>query len=248
MKKNWKIKFNRILETTIGYRIVGRADRTPYDIKEEFDTYAKRFRRYTATSPMVMHALFKAVDYIVDAKVVGDIVECGVWRGGSMMVAGARLLELGDTKRVLYLYDTFSGMPKPIKKDFMLRQNKPALEEWKEKKEGREWFNASMDEVKQNLRKVGYPRTQLVEGKVEDTIPGTVPKKIAILRLDMDMYEPTKHALRHLFPLLSSGGVLILDNYGDWMGERDAVDEYFASHDIIILLNRIGPGMRIGIK
>jgi hypothetical protein len=96
----------------------------------------------------------------------------------------------------------------------------------------------------------GYPETKVhyVRGKVEDTIPGTMPGEIAILRLDTDWYESTRHELVHLFPLLTRGGVLILDDYGHWQGARAAVDEYFDQYRQPILLNRIDETGRIAIK
>jgi hypothetical protein len=83
---------------------------------------------------------------------------------------------------------------------------------------------------------------------VEDTIPGNMPKKIALLRLDTDWYESTKHELTHLFPLLQSNGVLIIDDYGHWEGARKAVNEYISDKHIRILLNRIDYTGRIAIK
>jgi hypothetical protein len=85
-------------------------------------------------------------------------------------------------------------------------------------------------------------------GKVEDTIPADIPEKIALLRLDTDWYESTKHELIHLFPRLQKGGVLIIDDYGFWKGARKAVDEYFAENNIQILLNRIDDTGRMAIK
>ena len=68
------------------------------------------------------------------------------------------------------------------------------------------------------------------------------------MRLDTDWYESTKHELTHLFPLLSSGGVIIIDDYGHWQGAKKAVDEYFEENNIKILLNRIDYTGRVGIK
>ena len=93
-----------------------------------------------------------------------------------------------------------------------------------------------------------YPENNIiyVKGKVEETIPKIIPSKIALLRLDTDWYESTKHELNHLYPILSKNGVLIIDDYGYWAGAKRAVDEYF--FDEQILLNRIDSDARIGIK
>jgi len=87
---------------------------------------------------------------------------------------------------------------------------------------------------------------EFVVGKVEDTIPARAPESIALLRLDTDWYESTRHELQHLYPRLAEGGVLIIDDYGHWQGARRAVDEYF--RDRPILLNRIDYTGRIAIK
>jgi hypothetical protein len=112
------------------------------------------------------------------------------------------------------------------------------------------WCFSSIEEVKNNIATLNYPteKVYFVKGKVEDTIPTTIPQKIAVLRLDTDWYESTKHELEHLFPLLVSGGVLIIDDYGHWEGARKAVDEYIEKNNLNILLNRIDYTGRIAIK
>ena len=87
-----------------------------------------------------------------------------------------------------------------------------------------------------------------IKGKVEETIPEIIPGKISLLRLDTDWYESTLHNLNHLFPLLSKGGILILDDYGHWQGARKAVDEYLEKNNVKILLNRIDYTGRIAVK
>jgi hypothetical protein len=104
--------------------------------------------------------------------------------------------------------------------------------------------------VRANLLSTGLPedRLELVKGKVEDTIPETVPARISILRLDTDWYASTRHELIHLFPLLEPGGVLIVDDYGHWEGARRAVDEYLAEQDVALLLVRVDDTGRVGVK
>jgi hypothetical protein len=96
----------------------------------------------------------------------------------------------------------------------------------------------------------GYPRDRItyVQGKVEETIPAVIPDKISILRLDTDWYASTRHELVELFPRLSIGGVLIIDDYGYWRGARLAVDEYFSQGAAQMLLHRIDYTGRIGVK
>jgi hypothetical protein len=87
-----------------------------------------------------------------------------------------------------------------------------------------------------------------IKGKVEETIPEQAPAQIALLRLDTDWYESTYHELVHLYPRLSPGGILIIDDYGHWAGARKAVDEYFAEHRLNLFLHRIDYTGRICIK
>jgi hypothetical protein len=109
---------------------------------------------------------------------------------------------------------------------------------------------SALDEVKHNLSSTGYPAEQMffIKGKVEDTIPEQAPDRIALLRLDTDWYESTYHELLHLYPRLSPGGVLIIDDYGHWAGARKAVDKYIAEYNLKLFLHRIDYTGRICVK
>ena len=128
-----------------------------------------------------------------------------------------------------------------------------ALATWKTVNEGEEasdWCRAGIDEVRGVMESSGFPleRIHYVVGMVERTIPEKAPEEIALLRLDTDWYESTKHELIHLWPRLSVGGVLILDDYGSWRGAREAVDEYLEEHRISVLLQRLDKAGRIAVK
>jgi len=219
-------------------------------MEKEFGDIYEKCKDYTMTSKERMYSVHKAVEYIVKAKMPGDFVECGVWRGGSAMVIAYTLLKLGETNRKIYLYDTYEGMSKPTEEDKTIIKGDKAIFEWnkKQRKNFNEFCFASLEEVKRNLLLTGYPKENIIfiKGKVEETIPKKIPKKIALLRLDTDWYESTKHELVHLYPKLSQKGVLIIDDYGHWKGSKKAVDEYFRNKPI--LLNRIDYTARIGIK
>ncbi len=210
---------------------------------------AGKVTAYTMTTPDRVAALCLAIEYVSRRKISGDIVECGVWKGGSSMAAAWSLLRGNDTSRTLHLFDTFEGMPPPTELD---RHNDGAAAAEilaAHDRNSNYWAYSPLDEVKTNLRLTGYPteKIRFIQGKVEDTIPAASPERIAVLRLDTDWYESTKHELEHLYPLLSEGGVLIIDDYGFWQGARRAVDEYFADRQPI-LLNRIDQTGRIAIK
>jgi hypothetical protein len=207
---------------------------------------------YTLTSAERIFALCEATRYIARNKIPGAIVECGVWKGGSMMSIAYTLLEVGDPSRELYLFDTFEGMTEPTVRDksrdaIAARQ---LMSESSKDVQDSVWCYAPLDEVKQAMSGVGYDMSRLhfVKGRVEDTLPAAAPDAIALLRLDTDWYESTRHELIHLFPRLVAGGVLVIDDYGHWEGARQAVDEYVRDHDVTMLLNRVDYTGRIGIK
>ena len=204
------------------------------------------------TGPDKMYALIQAVRYVTRHRIPGDVVECGVWRGGSMQAAARALLAAGDTSRDLHLFDTYEGMPPPTDKDLRRSDDRSAEEllAAESREDSKVWAVATLDDVKDGFSHVPYPaeKVHFVPGKVEDTVPGHAPEQISILRLDTDWYESTRHELEHLFPLVSPGGVLVLDDYGHYEGARRAVDEYFAAHGGRPLLSRIDYTGRIGVK
>lgn len=215
------------------------------------DTY-KKVQSYTMTTPERIAALCSAVNYLVKNNIEGDFVECGVWRGGSTMAAIDTLLKAGDKSREIYLYDTYEGMSAPTEHDKVITGT-PAdelLNSSDREDATSVWCYSALEEVQKNVGNLNYPagKVHYVKGKVEDTIPQTIPQKIALLRLDTDWYESTAHELEHLYPLLVPGGVIIIDDYGHWEGARKAVDEYIAAEKLPLLLNRIDYTGRIGIK
>ena len=159
-----------------------------------------------------------------------------------MMAAALTLLELGDISRNLYLYDTFEGLPPPTESD-LTHDGTPAKEQYDRvlKRDGVAWCYSGIDEVRKNMNCTGYPVEKIiyVKGKVEHTVPRTLPNHIALLRLDTDWYESTKHEMQHMFPLLDLRGILIIDDYGHWQGAQKAVDEYFAARGPLPYLHRI---------
>jgi len=212
---------------------------------------------YTMTGHARLAALVDGVRYCVRREVPGAFAECGVWRGGSVLAMILTLQELGVSDRDLHLYDTFEGMTAPTESD-VSEHDGSALEDWTEaKRQGdRPWsevFGAHVfdeESVRETLESTGYPaeRIHLVRGPVEETIPGYAPGQLALLRLDTDWYESTRHELIHLYPRLADAGVLIIDDYGHWEGCARAVDEYFAAHGPPPLLSRIDYTGRIAVK
>jgi len=222
------------------------------DLDPDFLPILEACQPATMTSVERIYALYKAVEYLSAAQIGGDFVECGVWRGGSMMCAAQTLLRAGDAARQLYLYDTFEGMVAPDETDVDFSGQAASSQLAAEDRDEASyiWAYSPLEAVRRNMEMTGYPRDRVtyVRGDVEQTIPATMPSSIALLRLDTDWYSSTRHELQHLFPRLVKGGVLIIDDYGHWQGARRAVDEYFAASDVKILLNRIDYTGRIGVR
>ncbi|WP_214072039.1 TylF/MycF/NovP-related O-methyltransferase [Mucilaginibacter sp. dw_454] len=247
----------RGLAQRFGYDIVKPDERLVVDgLPADFDaatveTY-KKVKPYTMTTPERIASLVNAVNYLVKNKIEGDFVECGVWRGGSTMAAIDTLLKNGDKSREIYLYDTYEGMSEPTEIDKVFTgTGADVLMETTDREDPTSvWCYSAIEEVQRNVGTLKYPAEKIhfVKGKVEDSIPQTLPGKIALLRLDTDFYESTAHELEHLYPLLVPGGVIIIDDYGHWEGARKAVDEYIESQKLPLLLNRIDYTGRIGIK
>ena len=204
--------------------------------------------RYSMASWERIFANTQAIRHIVRAGLEGDVVECGVWRGGSMMAMAQTLLNLEDASRDVHLYDTFSGMSAPVSQDGTFAQAK--FKELQTGENQSNWCQTGLKEVQANLDQVAYPKEKIhfIQGKIEDTVPAHLPEQISLLRLDMDWYEPTLHALKHMFPRLQSNGVIIIDDYGHWEGCRRALDEYLDEMNLNVLLSRTDYTGRIGVK
>lgn len=216
------------------------------DFTDEQLSLCSSVQPYTQTSRERVVTLSTSVEYVVRRDIPGDFVECGVWLGGSAMVIAKTLMRMGVRDRRIWLYDTFGAMPQPeeperdVNRDFAGRLPPPVNCDVP--------HGAYLPRVRANMESTGYPpdRVSYVCGLVEETIPATVPREIALLRLDTDWYSSTAHELEHLYPLVADAGVLIVDDYGHYQGARKAVDDYFAQKPI--LLTRVDYTGRVGVK
>ncbi len=219
------------------------------DVSPEVKEVISRTSPYTKTPSVRVVALCQSIDYVVGNGIPGAVVECGLWRGGSLMAGALRLGDLGVTDRALYGFDTFAGMTAPTAEDgeFHLKRWRKAGGP-KEQRPENLAPGTSLDGVRDLLGGTGYPEEQvhLVEGPVEETLPENAPAEISVLRLDTDFYSSTLHELVHLYPRLSPGGILIVDDYGGLEGARKAVDEYFEG--VQIFMHRIDHTARIAVK
>ena len=213
-------------------RISSAGNQLPIEASTQDAELIRSLRPFTMTSPERLWSLINAVRHVVDNRIPGDFVECGVWRGGSVMAMARELSALGVNDRRIWLYDTFAGMTAPTSADIEAGSGVTAREMLATTpvQDGDNvWCVAGLADVEANVRSTGYPFEQFtfVEGDVAQTLLQNAPEKISLLRLDTDWYESTKVELEVLYPRLSVGGVCILDDYGHWQGARKAVDEYF---------------------
>ncbi len=229
-----------------GMRIIAKShpiygEVPPGELDADFMAAFEKSSGFTMTSVERMFASWTAAKYVIENQIPGSFAECGVWRGGSVLLLLNALIHFGDTSRDVYIYDTFEGMTKPTEED-RARDMEDTESYWRATQKGgvTDWCYGSIEEVRHNVSLSGYPQERLhfVKGPIEQTVPGTVPESLAYLRLDTDWYESTRHEMVHLYPLLNQFGVLLIDDYGHWEGARKAVDEYFVEKKLKPLIFR----------
>lgn len=213
--------------------------------------------KYTMTARSRQWALIQSIQWIANKKIEGDIVECGVWKGGNLILCGLMLKTL-DLDRLIWGYDTFTGMSEPTEHDYKISDHKLGdsslvKDKWLASRKAQgitDWNYEAKDRVASSFSKeVGTDNLKLISGKVEDTliVESNLPEKISVLRLDTDFYESTKVELEVLFPRLEKGGVLIIDDYGCYAGSKKAVDEFFERYGYV-WLHRVDYSCRLYIK
>ena len=187
-----------------------------------------RVRGYTAVFVPRLVALYKLSEEINQRSVPGDIVECGVYNGGSAAIM-ASLCEKSPISRNVWLFDSFEGLPKPSDKD---GEEAPAYEGW---------CHGDLSKVKKVLWKLRIPesRVHIVKGWFQDTFPSAQIRDIAILHIDADWYESVKLCLEKFYDSVQPGGYIILDDYGDWEGCRIATDEFLKKRALDVKLIQV---------
>ena len=199
--------------------------------------------KFSMTSHDRIFTLLKAIQQIDNNDLEGDFVECGVWKGGNLILFQKMIEKLKIKNRKIYGFDTFEGMSDPTDNDVYvggLFGDFKAKDCMKSQKKDIKLDNihayAPIEIVEQNFKLNTENKNNLIliKGKVEDTlkVSSNIPEKISILRLDTDWYESTKAELEVLYPRLVKNGVLIIDDYGEWSGSRKATNEYFKDKKI----------------
>jgi O-methyltransferase len=162
---------------------------------------------------------------VIERQVPGDLIETGVWRGGATILMRGILRAHRDTNRVVWVADSFQGLPKPSGK-YEADLGDP---HWRFSE-----LAVSADKVRRNFERYGLldEQVQFLEGFFQDTLASAPIERLAILRLDGDMYESTIVALRALYPKVVPGGYVIVDDYLSMESCRRAVEDYRREHSI----------------
>ena len=251
MKTIIKNIINKIIKNS-GFEIINKnqkiVEMTPYDEK-----LIKLAGQYSMTPQIRMFTLLQSLRYLKSKNIVGDYVECGVWKGGNLILFKKFLEDenISNNKKIkICAYDTFEGMTEPDRNDLALNNNeKASLLLKKSKKNTHIWGICSLSEVKKNLCKLtNIDNINFIKGPVEETLEdeSNLPEKISLLRLDTDWYSSTKKELEKLYDRVLSGGVIIVDDYGHWGGSKKATDEFFS--DKFVWMHYVDYACRVIIK
>jgi O-methyltransferase len=207
---------------------------------DEFWSIVPKVYDYTELPVSILYNLYSAIRYVISAGIQGDIVECGVHMGGSVMAAEHALLKFDAfPDRRIFALDTFTGfVTRHETLDVDLQTGMAACDPT-------DSFDFGERSIA-NMQSVGFSRLNIVRGDVLKTIPTLKVESIALLRLDTDTYETTKFELEQLYDRVVPGGVVIIDDYGYTLGCKKAVDDFI--RDKPILLQRINRNVRSWVK
>jgi len=195
---------------------------------------------YTMVPVKRLDNIQECLDKIEKDHVAGDLIETGVWRGGSTIFMRAYLKVWGITNRKVWVADSFEGLPEPDAAQFPLEakahSSKLMTDEYKH-------LAVSLGEVRANFKRFDLLDDQVVflEGWFRDTLPSAPIERLALLRLDGDYYESTMDSLVNLYPKVSVGGYVIIDDYGEdqWTHCRQAVCDFRKKYDVREMLVKV---------
>ena len=224
-----------------GYEVFRIAE----DISSQDMQIINQVRPFTVTDTSALKSLIHSVKHIIENNIPGDFVECGVWRGGSIITIIKVLQQMGIKDRTIHLFDTFEGLNSPTEVD--VRVSGEIASESDYVKLGEDPL-VKFDSVVKRIQSEGYPQDKIIfhKGEVEQTLQKNSLDCIALLRLDTDWYESTKIEMEVLYPKVVNGGIVIIDDYGIWKGAKQAVDEYFK--DDLPYLHYVDYSCRVIIK
>jgi hypothetical protein len=183
----------------------------------------------TMISSKRLDNLQRCVESVINEGVPGDLIEAGVWRGGATILMRAVLAAYGVSDRTVWAADSFHGFPASTDRGREIDRETDATAGM-----GEELFRVSLADVKRNFARYGLldHQVRFLAGWFSETLHRAPIKRLAVLRLDCDLYESTWDALDALYPKLSVGGYLIVDDYGRYEACRQAVHAFRAHQNI----------------
>ena len=252
-------KISRSIAKKFGYKLVQKENENlNFQFPEYTDDELRLIeisKKNTMTSYQKLNFLLRSIEHVYNNKIDGDFVECGVWKGGNIILFKNMMNKLNMQNKKIYAFDTYEGMTKPSDIDVDLRfKQEKAKDVMDISPKDYNIHNIHsyypIEKVKKNIidNCKDLENIKFIKGDVLKTllISDNIPEKISILRLDTDWYESTKIELEILFPKLVNNGILIIDDYGDYKGCKKAVDEYFRDKKFNIF--KIDEGGRMLIK
>ena len=214
--------------TNMIYRDPGtlRGEDLPFDLRNRVEGRDWPVVAHTMIGIKRLDALHFCIEDVIERAVPGDLIETGVWRGGAAIFMRGVLKLRGVTDRVVWAADSFEGMPSPNAEKYP----QDATYRFHDHKE----LAVSLEEVQNNFRRYGLldDQVRFLKGWFRDTLPSAPIRRLAVLRLDGDLYESTIDALTHLYPKLERGGYAIIDDFGDVAACKQAVMDYRAAHGV----------------
>jgi O-methyltransferase len=200
----------RLLERYYDFRLMG------------LPRHHRVVRPHTLLTPINLLFLEELARRIREQGVPGDFVECGVYQGGSAGILGFEVRR--SPGRRLWLFDSFAGMPDASEHDDDLSHRIAGQ------------YVGSERQTRRILERIGVAedRYEIVAGWLEDTLPGLAKPEIALLHVDCDFYDPVRLCLEQLYPHVSRGGYVVLNDYGAFEGCRRATDEYLARQAVVL--------------
>ncbi|MGW9350818.1 O-methyltransferase/demethyldecarbamoylnovobiocinO-methyltransferase/8-demethyl-8-(2,3-dimethoxy-alpha-L-rhamnosyl)tetracenomycin-C 4'-O-methyltransferase [Nocardiopsis flavescens] len=178
--------------------------------------------------------LQECTERVIADGVPGDLLEAGVWRGGATILMRAVLEAHGVRDRTVWVADSFEGLPEADPERYPADRG-GSVHLWND------LLGVSREQVEENFRRYGLldDRVRFLQGWFRDTLPTAPVESLAVLRVDGDLYESTMDALTHLYPRLSVGGFVIIDDYGALAPCRLAVQHFRKRHGITEPITRI---------
>jgi len=217
------------MKKTLTNWIYGAFEKPPMNPRLRLEGRDKAPTAFTVIGKKRLDNLQFCIEEVLRNNIPGDLIECGAWRGGATIFMRAILKVYSVSDRKVYVADSFEGMPK----------TNPAKYPWDKGMEERsglynDYFKVGLEQVKANFASFDLLDSQVVflKGWFKDTLPAAPIQKLAVLRVDADLYESTMQSLVYLYPKVAVGGYIIIDDYGCYNACMQAVLDYRRTNGI----------------